>query len=761
MSSNTDVISSRLQLIRRLVTGIVVKQEKRASEYETEEIYQSFQMYRYAVEAIDTLDDYNDFDYMDIRVTFPKLPIATINNIMNGSTTFNQLLDDGIISKEEHDYFLYLCRVKRISEYEEQNNYYRMLLGLPPIEETKEDWIYVDGKPIHEITQLEYYKLQRSGILDVIISENPTKQYLKYIGKNINIFDARMAEEFEVLWTSNTPESIMYRDIFNRERKVFIKTYHHEHLCYSSDYNEAYELTTLKMRAAIYYIIELQSPSLSKSTFSKEESEELFKEYGLSFPKNMPSSYRDAISFVLSYMVMWKGTNFAVKYITEKIFSGLKLYKYFIRKRQKEGVVFPVPPDTRPDQVYDVDFIMRPYDATNIIDYKDESRDDVIMTYDDVVQLDPRWRNTDELKQAVFNEEFSYVESKYISLDNTIDLSEFTSALSTMTRIIVENKAFFDKFTYVYSVTGMDHSFYNLWIYFIALYTSAIEQYRVSAPDTLLRINKLFGFAVPNNITTIKIYWIWYLRMSPLKDVLNDFPNALNDDDDFFELLIHIDKSIGLARTLDEVMSKANTFQEVKLILDVYRLVRVRNTVPKSYNMDIATVDGKTYIDYLESADELLFLEYEKAFSNEDPNILILEVDNIVQTLLQIINNVEPDFYKFDKIKNGLTQGNMMIGGISKYLIYVIKLFKSYTVDFITDTNIHQMSPDSNYNVNIDQMYTEMNYTEHDRWNMSQYDWLVIEKNDDFVDKTISDNSTNVDEVVMTTYFGETKIGGI
>lgn len=757
--SNSDIVSSRLQLIRRLVSNIVVKQEKRAAEYETEELYMKFQEYRYAVEELDTLSDYDDFIYEDIRVTFPKLPEDTVNDLMNGTDTFENLLSQGIITKEEYDYFLYINRVRRISEYEEGNDYYRMLLGLPPIDTPESDYIYVlDNIPIHEITQLEYYKLKRSGKIDVIISENPDKPYLKYIGKNINIFDARMAEEFEVLWTLDNPENTVYRDIFNRERKVFLRTYHHEHLCYSSDYNEAYELTTLKLRAAIYYIIEMQSPSLSRSTFTKEESEELFKEYGLSFPKNMPSSYRDAISFVLSYMVMWKGTNYAVQYIADKIFSGLKLYKYFIRKRQKEGVQTPIPPDTPPDQVYDVDFIMRPYNATNVIDFKDDERDDVIMTYDDVVQLDPRWRDSDELKKAVFSEQFSYVESKYISLDNNIDISDFTSALSTMTRIIVENKEHFSKYNFVYSVTGIDHSFYNLWIYFIALYTSAIEQIRVQSPDTLSRINKLFGFVVPQNIATIKIYWIWYLRMSPLKDALNNFPDVMNNDDDFFELLLYVDKAIGMAKVLDEVMTKANTFQEVKLILDVYRLVRIRNVVPEAYDMSVTTVEGKTYTDYLETADENLFLEYERVFSHEDPNILILEVDNIVQTLLSIVGQTENEMFQFNNIKNGLNQANMMIGGISKYLIYVIKLFKAYTVDFITDTNIHQMSPESNYNVNIDQMYTEIDYTEHDRWNMSQYDWLVVERNDDFVDKNIGEKQISTDEVIMETYFGETKI---
>ena len=759
MASKTDIINSKLQQIKRLTTNIVVKQEKRAKEYETEEIYSKYQTYRFAVEELDTLLNYNgsDFDYYDIRVTFPKLPVQTVNDLMNDVVKFDDLLNAGVISNEEYSYFLNLSRMKRIDEYEEENNYYRMLIGLPPIETKPEDFIYVfDGtKPIHEITQLEYYKLVRSGEMQVIVGENPDKPYLKFIGKNISLFEAREAEEFEVLWVANNTESQLYREVFNRERKVFNKTYHHEYLCYSTDFHEAYELTALKMRAAIYYIIETSSPSLSKTTFTKEESEDLFKEYGLSFPKNMPSAYRDAISFVLAYMVIWKGTNYALEYITNTIFSGLKLYKYFIRKRHKQGIPIPVPIGTPPEQVYDVDFVLRPYNATNILDSDDPTREEMVLTYDDVVQLDPRWRDTDELKKAVFSEEFSYVESKYISLDNTIDLSELSTAISVMSRIIIENKALFSKYSFVYSVTGLEHTYYNLWIYFLALYFGMIERIRTTAPDTLTKITKALGFRVPKNIDTIKIYWVWYLRMNEdLHHVLDDFPNALNDNDEFFDMLIHIDASIGMARVLDQVMAKARTFQEYKLILEIYKLVRVVNTCPTSYFEDSPTVDGKTYADYLEVNDELLFLEFEEAMTNEDVNILILEVDNIVQTLIQITSSFQTDdeSYRFENIVNGLNQANMIVGGISKYLIYIIKLFKAYSVDFIADTSLLSISDRYNYQKNIEQPYFNVNITTHDRWNMSQYDYL--EK--PYHDKTdVSDNNLIKDSVFVVTPYGD------
>ena len=140
--------------------------------------------------------------------------------------------------------------------------------------------------------------------------------------------------------------------------------------------------------------------------------------------------------------------------------------------------------------------------------------------------------------------------------------------------------------------------------------------------------------------------------------------------------------------------------------------------------------------------------------TNEDVNILILEVDNIVQTLIQIISSFQTDdeSYRFENIVNGLNQANMIVGGISKYLIYIIKLFKAYSVDFIADTSLLSISDRYNYQKNIEQPYFNVNITTHDRWNMSQYDYL--EK--PYHDKTdVSDNNLIKDSVFVVTPYGD------
>lgn len=754
---DVNIVSSKLQTLSRLMSSMVVKQEKRASEFETDEAYYNYEKYKFAIEELDTIDNYdNTWTLRELTILFPNVSVGLLESVVNKTSSLTYLYEKGVITYEEIEMALENRRYWRIDNYVEMNNYYRMLLGQPPIEDGPDDFLYVDGKPIHEITALEYYRLLRTGKMDVIIAEHPDKEYIQYIGKDISLFEAREAGQFQVLYVPMNTESSVFREVFNKERKVYLATYHNEHLTFTSDYNEAYELVQLKLRAAIYYEIQMYSPTLDKSTFTKEESEDLFKEFGLSFPKNMPATYRDAISFVLSYMVMFKGTNYALEFIANRVFAGLTLYKYFIRKRHKTGLKYPIPPDTPPDQVYDVDFILRPYDSTNIIDGKDPNRDDMVLTYDDVVQMDPRWRDSKELKEYVFKEQFSYLESKYISLDNMIDLTEITNGISTISRMIIEHKHLFNTYEFVYNVTAVGHTFYNLWIYFLALYTYMIERLRVVAPDTLQHIHHLRGFKIPANLKQVQTYWIWYFNMrDDLRDVLKDFPDALTDEDDFLTLLVKMDKSLGLARVLDHVLSQCRTFPEIKLVIDIYRLIRIVQTTPQSYGDEYPTVDGISYIDWLEKNDETLFLEFEKVTSTEDVNVAILEMDNIAQFMIQILNDHSNEIYKLLNLKTSLNQANMMVGGVSKYLLYILKLFKAYSADFITDNNILQIDDYYNYQVNIDEIYTKYDFMYRDRWNMSQYDWL---ENDGVNNKSFQDKSMISDGVYITTPYGDVKI---
>ena len=72
------------------------------------------------------------------------------------------------------------------SVYTEENNYYRMLMGMPDLDDT--DYVYnTDARwntttPVHELTIAERLGMEAAGIFDSLATKYPDKPYLKYLG---------------------------------------------------------------------------------------------------------------------------------------------------------------------------------------------------------------------------------------------------------------------------------------------------------------------------------------------------------------------------------------------------------------------------------------------------------------------------------------------------------------------------------------------------------------------------------------------------
>lgn len=745
-------IDPLMQKLNDLVSNTILKQVFRAERNETTESARQFFLYENAMLGLDNIYDYQ-LDESDIAVSAPHLSANTVRLIAQGRAAIEDYLQPEMIS-----YLLDMYRTRRMSEYEELNNYYRMLMGLPPIEDKPEDYIYVDDKPIHELSQIEIYRLKQNKILNIYIGENPDKKYLFYLDKRIDFYQARKADVFEVLYTPTTTEYLSYRGFVNKERNVWLRNFTNVTMNRGSDYNEAMESTAIKMTALIYWYISQNSPELNKNEYTQEEAKNIWRTFGVSLPKNMPADYRNSVTYIMNYLTRYKGTNFDVKFVSEKIFSGLKLYKYFIRKKPKAGLTYPIKEGTNPEDVYDIEFILRPFDATNIPDFKEEDKkEDRILSYDEVVALDPRWRDAAEIKKAIFNSDFSYVNSKYLSLDNYIDLSKFGESFTIVERCLIERKRLLTKVDFNFSGgTGITHNFFNIMVYYLGILTTLMVKLEIAAPDTLKKYKRLMGFRVPEKLQDMKEYFLSYMTQHGYNEFVNEFPEAMNDDQQFIDLLINIDKAVGIAELFHEIIRSCHNFPEIECMTQIYKMVRVVNTVPEVYNMNVGSIDGLSYIEYLRENDPELGERYDYIVRDDTNEKIISEMDMITQLIVKMVEEYEQSIQGVDlsRVKNAFTQANIFINGISKYLLYILKIYKAYSADFLTDGNIYEFNPEYNYQMNIDQMRIDFHVNEKVRWNVSQYDQVTYSVNFEY-----DENQISSDMLVKSTPYGDIIIG--
>ena len=712
-------VDPNIQKARNLISNTILKMYYRAKLNETEESKSQYLLYYAAFMKIDKITSYN-VEPQILQMLVPRLSNNIIEGLCEGTLEFNKYL-----TNEELDKLLTYYRKDRMDNYEELNNYYRMLMGLPPHGETKENFVYVNGKPVHELSSVEIYRLKRTKELDMIITNNPDKPYLFYLDKRIDFRIARQAGKYEILYTPQDLEFKEYREYINKERVVHLRTFYMDAESRGTDYNEAMEMVALKMRAFIYYTIDIGSSDLSKSEYTQEEARDIWKEFGLSLPKNMPSTYRNATTFLLNYLTIYKGTNHVVQFLADKIFTGLKLYKYMIRRRKKPDVPDVIPEGTKPWDVYEVDFVLRPYNATNIPDYTEPGVLDRTLTYDEVVAMDPRWRNNLDLKEQIFNSKFSYCDSKYISLDNYVDLSNLSDEMDIIARLFIENKELLETVNLEFTGTGLTHNLFNFYIYYLAIFSfvmNRIEDGKI--PDSLKHIKRMYGFKIPENMELFKDEFNWYLTRHGFNDFLNKFPDNLSNDQTFMDLLINIDKTIDILPMFHEMIQSAHNFREYDFLVNMYKSIRVVNTSPEIFGITSGSIDGMTYVEYLELHDPELYNRYKSILKDKTYELLETEIDEVSILFDRLIERYKTPTENLENLLNTFNYASIYVNGISKYLLYIIKIFKSYTSDILTEDNIYQLTGKYNYHLTIDQMKIKTNGRLTERNNISCYDYI-------------------------------------
>ena len=115
---------------------------------------------------------------------FPSTPLTTIQTYMDNPRTIPMVYYDALRERGRQMF---------LDSYEEQNAYYRMLNGLPPIDTDPKDFIYpsepirnqlhIDGTiPVHELSVLVQNNFMATDEYRRALESNPDKRYLTYLG---------------------------------------------------------------------------------------------------------------------------------------------------------------------------------------------------------------------------------------------------------------------------------------------------------------------------------------------------------------------------------------------------------------------------------------------------------------------------------------------------------------------------------------------------------------------------------------------------
>ena len=227
------------------------------------------------------------------------------------------------------DYFL--------DTYEEKNEYYRMITGLPPLDDPgipvrlyeaylPENFEY-SGEFIHEVGIETIREIDGYGVIDMMKQDYPEAKYLDYITAGLTIYEVRKNLDFMLLYVPDQYDYTITQEFISKyqERRDFLLT---------SVYNTAFEIesehyhATMQLYLLVMTIVDMlanvQSHIIKKDLLDRRCIEYFFSMYGFPYYKEIPYKYQERLCTNMHHLF---------REIT-KIFemNDIEYYKYWLLK---------------------------------------------------------------------------------------------------------------------------------------------------------------------------------------------------------------------------------------------------------------------------------------------------------------------------------------------------------------------------------------------------------------------------------------------
>ena len=681
--------------LREIVNHVVIKRTILADnldkQLETDAGYSprlAFIEYKDAFNKTDTLASYT-FRLQDLA-KFTDDPYK-LNAMVKDNRFISTYLD-----KFEQEELLSKKRKEVLENYTEYNEYYRVLMGLPRMKiqggtliEDESWFVYlplniklqgVDNKlPVHKMTDLQKRTLSSSGELAKLIVKYPRHEYLKYIDKRISPLTARDAKEYEVIYADTTKKNIRaFVDHYRAVRNNFMVNYYDEMSAIKYTFYEPLQCVNLLMAAMANVNTYIPRDQLDSEVIDESFIYTLFESYGV--PKfNFTLEYLQKIAQKIGGLMRKKGTKNSLMEIS-KTFNEISIFKYFLWKRLNPNNTDLSASDK---DKYDLFFVKAPIMADDPFEYVKDSEN--LIPYEEVVSLDPKWGyDGNNLEDEIKSMPFSYSESKYITLNNKVDLISYSFEMSFFVRYVIEHTKPFKDIKFYIDTATYEASLFEVITYLQCLVYRKMK-IRPDIPDCMQPMIYLYGIK-------------YDIDLDRLKDIIKEHFKYTNMEksvslDNFIQLLDGKRYNIGdvlnayetnmdLIYHLRTIQRKVTNVKDYNKIGEILKAITYSEKLPETYNnkTDLEDFLGT----YTTNSVKLIQRMNEIKNTASNPNgesIYNHEISEVINILRSYIN-----VNKHKRIAEMLdtTQTLYSDYDLLDYLEKIIDFFKSYTQDIVS-----------------------------------------------------------------------------
>ena len=693
---------------------MTIKNPGMAKKYETTENLKNAQDFIYVSENdLDSKFEYFTYernDLIDVGITDEKIITKCLLN----------KLDIPIEYRED-------LRMNKIIEcgknYVEKNNYYRMLNGEPNIEEDTSDYIMTSiGKYVHELTDKEFYALNKEGEIAKIQKENPYKYYLRYLDPNnkIDYYIARKTKDFYIMkYPEYILDELYVKQIIDFYYQILVYTINviYSRAFINQEYYDSYIIIYMLTATLQKFFTNHVTNLMRRDLYDIESIRNMFLSYGLPFFEDIPLKYQRKILKNMNKLLSYKGTDKVLVDLTHIFgFTDTELYRYYlvkdyIRNGDTNDVIME-------GDNFTLKFAQVALEDKDISSYLNTNF--LYQTYDEVVHDDPYWGLNDngeidyDLIKEIKQNDFNYISTKYLSVGSIFNMSKTVFETSYFFNLIkklqerneIENLYLFD------SIIKPDGSALSLFNAVAGLYLLLFRRFGYS--DNILceptAIATVYGFNFDSDLDELKRYAkeratididgvkTHHFNSKMIDEVLKilELPNNPRKG----ELINKYFKSKEFNDQIQELMNETDN-------LSLYRELDAIHT----YNMYCQNIndlyDGgdsqefSTYTEYLKKNDPMFFDWIQYNTLDKKGNI---DKEKTMKALTIVLEALEL-YFNEDQFYSLFMHTNVTLDLVRKYLMETISIFKAYTVE-IKKINIYYMFDD--HYINTIRLFTYM-----------------------------------------------------
>lgn len=665
------MINLKVSALPDVLDSVVVLRRKQMEMYETPAMTQAYITYRHAYYKTDDVyaHEYTTEDFNAVGLTDVDTIITIKNNIRD------MLL---YLTEDTMDKLLTNKRKQILNGYVETNRYVKALMGEPYDDSVKVYLPYeIDGfdmsKSIDQFNSSEIALLNAKGVIDELIKLHPTLLYLKYVYRKIPFLTTRESDLFGLLYVdTSTNDGYEFMERYELTRLTFNRT------MYNEMYYELYPLyenmmITFILASTLFELMATEPYSIADFDFSSEDTlMSIYETFSIPFIETLPTSIKISLGEKLNKIILNKGSKSSLIDIIES-FGITDIYQYVLYKEYADKY----DASKTAEENYKLSFVRVPIDAKNITRSLINATDDDKIDYDTFVNEDRKWGvEGDNLRSLVLSKDFSYLRTKYVGTNETIDLIKDLYSSSRFMSYIFMNKSKMSNFTITLERSSITVNIWELFVYSIALL-----MIKNGYEDTILRDTESLAYVYGLNSEyvieneTLELFRLHlpekYHKFLTWKSASYGLPIT-----EFMNVILDNEKLLNeLQSVLLNYDGQFSTYRYLQKIEEIITNVK-RNDA-------LGDLTGyETYSEYIDDNNHTLFTYMETLKESDD-----LDSD-LSDELLSIISDIE-DLLNTSNL-NDINMSNLYfinkmksdeMNTIQIALFKIMAFLKSYTID--------------------------------------------------------------------------------